>query len=195
VSVAIAGATAAAAAIINSLATGAPWVAAIVAGGFALTSYWHPAGPASSSSSSAPPSSTPSVSKTAAVTAVLICALALPGCGSTFKNIENDIVDCTKGDTANIVQLLAGLAEAGLQYATNSDGSINTSTLKTEGLGAGGQLAGCLLADAFEHQVATGSGGSDAPKASPLVITPAAAAAAMAQLYPKQHFHTPHGDL
>lgn len=119
------------------------------------------------------------------------------GCGggsSTVKTIESDVEDCTKGQSASLLQLFAGLAQAGLQYATNSDGTINTSTLKSEGFGSAEAIGGCLLADAFKLALGTAQG-SGAPKASALVIDPKAAAAAMHELYPGKHFHTPHGDL
>lgn len=203
--VAIAGAAGVAAAAINSLATGAPWTAAIVAALFALSSYWHPAGTASSSSSSSTSTSTPPATQKGSAHLRLMIALAASfglvlgatstGCHSaTVQSVENAVVDCTKGNSASIVSLVGGLVGALLTYATDGAGNVDTTTLKSEGLGDAFSIGGCLLADAFGKQAA-GAAGSDAPKSSPLVIPVAERARVMNALYPGRHFHTVHGDL
>lgn len=198
--VAIAGGTAVAAAVINSLATGAPWTAAIIGGALAGASWWHPAGVASSSDTepSSPPASPPT-NRSGLVAFVLIAAFAFVanGCASTPKPIANlgaDIVDCTKGDAPGVIALIGDALAALLTVFTNGSGQVDTAALKSSGLANAGSIVGCVIADALGKKTPAAAG-SGAPQASPMVAPVDEQRRVMAALYPGMHFHTAHGDL
>lgn len=200
VSIALAGATAVVASMINSLALGGPWSSVLITGAGAALGYWHPAGTAKSS---APPVTTPPAQKgfvrVSAVLALALCGVPL-GCAwwaSEKSGVAGDAINCLKSDASTAIKEFGPAIGSLVTLLTGGDGSIDTAGLKSATSGFAENVGGCVLADAFARAIAPGAGsaGSGAPKSSALVLSPTAARAAMASLYPGKHFHTAAGDL
>lgn len=111
------------------------------------------------------------------------------------KQVETDVVDCTKAEAAKAITEFGPLADAILIYATGGNGQVNTDAVKSAAKGFGKDIGGCVLADAVARAVKPAPVDPNAPKSSPLVSDPDSLRRALAAVHPGVHFHTANGDL
>lgn len=92
------------------------------------------------------------------------------------------LVDCTKHETARVVDQLAPLAEKILVDAIDPDGKVDWQPVKDLAKGFTADVGGCVLSDVVARALKPSPPDPDAPQSSPLQVDRDALAAGFAEL-------------